>query len=193
MPSMRTLLPQERGRIEAHLLRLGPSDRILRFNMHASDESIRNYVRNLPFTQCLNVAFEPDGEVRAMVQLIWDPGPIPVRAELAVTVEEAWRFQGVGSALVRRAILFARNRGFHSVHMVCLQHNQAMRQLARSVSGSLSYDEGDVAAEVILAPPNQLSIIQETVQASDGWVHGVLNAVRRLEFPTYAKIPSTPS
>jgi len=165
-------------RVEAHLLRLGPEDRYLRFNTPASDHAIRRFVRGLPLSRSLVFAFEVSGDIRAAAQLIWDRGLTPHSAELAITVEEAWRSQGIGTALVQRAVLFARNRRFSKVHMVCLQENIAMRRLAAVAAGQLSYDEGEVAADVHLAPPDQLSVFQEAMEASSGAVIGALSLAR---------------
>jgi GNAT superfamily N-acetyltransferase len=59
-----------------------------------------------------------------------------------------WQSHGVGSALLRRTLLTARNRGFRLLHMACLADNRRMQQLARKFDAELSFDFGSVVGEV---------------------------------------------
>ena len=51
-------------------------------------------------------------------------------AEAAFSIEKPWQSHGVGTALLSRTLLAARNRGFKLLHMACLADNRRMQQLA---------------------------------------------------------------
>ena len=51
---------------------------------------------------------------------------LPQQAEAAFSVEKPWQSHGIGSALLRRTLLTARNRGFRMLHMACLADNRRM-------------------------------------------------------------------
>ena len=73
---------------------------------------------------------------------------LPHQAEAAFSVEKPWQSHGVGSALLRRTLLTARNRGYRLLHMACLAENRRMQQLARKFDAELSFDFGSVVGEV---------------------------------------------
>ena len=62
--------------------------------------------------------------------------------------EADWQSHGVGSALLERTLLTARNRGIAHLHMACLADNRRMQQLARKFDAELSFDFGEVVGEV---------------------------------------------
>ena len=75
-------------------------------------------------------------------------GRFTKQAEAAFSVENDWQSHGVGSALLERTLLTARNRGIAHLHMACLADNRRMQQLARKFDAELSFDFGEVVAEV---------------------------------------------
>ena len=85
----------------------------------------------------------------------------PRQAEAAISVEKPWQSHGVGSALLRRTLLAARNRGYRLLHMACLAENRRMQQLARKFDAELSFDFGSVVGEVESWRANPLSVMQE--------------------------------
>ncbi len=54
-----------------------------------------------------------------------------MRAELGLSVLPAQRSLGVGSALFRRAHMYARNHGVDELYMHCLTENAAVMHMAR--------------------------------------------------------------
>ena len=64
-------------------------------------------------------------------------------------IEKKWQSHGVGSALLERTILAARNRGIKLLHMTCLANNRRMQKLARKFDADLTFDFGGVIGEVI--------------------------------------------
>src|SRR5262249_11729352 len=76
--------------------------------------------------------------------------PMTREAEAAFSIEKPWQSHGVGSMLLERTLLAARNRGLKFLHLACLTDNKRMQQLARKYDAELSFDfssvEGEVAA-----------------------------------------------
>lgn len=64
----------------------------------------------------------------------------PDRAELGVTVTDAWQRRGIATILMRALMRFARNHGFRELCGVVLPDNHAMIELARSLGFTISLD-----------------------------------------------------
>jgi GNAT superfamily N-acetyltransferase len=104
----------------------------------------------------------------------------PRQAEAAISVEKPWQSHGVGSALLRRTLLTARNRGYRLLHMACLAENRRMQQLARKFDAELSFDFGSVVGEVESWRANPLSVMQEVMADSHGFATAMLDLQSRL-------------
>jgi GNAT superfamily N-acetyltransferase len=141
---IRKLLPWETDVLAAHLLRLDPESRHCRFAAGVSDETITAYALQALGSDAVVHGFLDDGT-----------------AEVAVTVEEAWRQTGVGSALFGRLLLTARNRGISDLVMTCLPSNRGMQRLAARFDGKITYASGDSFAEVKARPPTPISLWRE--------------------------------
>ena len=81
--------------------------------------------------------------------------------EFGVMVATGRRKQGIADLMLREAILWARNRGFHSLYMHCLSYNDAIRHLCikHGLRVKTESDESDV--KVPLPAPTALTIGQE--------------------------------
>jgi GNAT superfamily N-acetyltransferase len=95
-------------------------------------------------------------------------------------VEKSWQSHGVGSALLRRTLLAARNRGFQLLHMACLANNRRMQQLARKFDAELSFDFGSVVGEVESSRANPLSVMQELMADHHGFATAMLDLQSRM-------------
>jgi hypothetical protein len=95
-------------------------------------------------------------------------------------VENDWQSHGVGSALLERTLLVARNRGIAHLHMACLADNRRMQQLARKFDAELTFDFGEVVAEVEAPHPTPLSLMRELVSDGQGLATAILDAQSRL-------------
>ena len=124
-----------------------------------------------------------DGVLRGAAEL--RPfGPAFAReAEAAFSIEEPWQSHGVGSALLDRTLLAARNRGIKKLHMACLANNRRMQELARKFDAELSFDFGSVVGEVAAARPTPLSVMREFVADGHGFATAVLDVQSRLLKP----------
>ena len=62
-------------------------------------------------------------------------------AEAAFSIEKPWQSHGVGSALLERTLLAARNRGIKHLQVCCLvAKNQRMQHLARKFEAEITFD-----------------------------------------------------
>ena len=177
---IRKLWIGEAARYRDHLLRLDDASRHSRFGGGVSDEFIRNYVSTTFGLSAVVHGFFVDGVLRGAAELR-PLGPAFAReAEAAFSIEPAWQSHGVGSALLDRTLLAARNRGIKTMHMACLANNRRMQDLARKFAAELSFDFGGVVGEVEAARPTPLSVLRELVADNCGFATAVLDVQSRL-------------
>ena len=104
--------------------------------------------------------FFVNGTMRGAAELRKIGHPLGAEAEAAFSIERPWQSHGVGSALLERTLLAARNRGLKFLHMACLADNERMQQLARKFDAELSFDFGGVVGEVATPQPTPLSLLR---------------------------------
>ena len=180
---IRKLWIGEADRYRDHLLRLDSDSRHSRFGGGVSGEFIRNYVHTT-FTLCTAVhGFFTEGTLRGAAELRSFGPAFGREAEAAFSIEAPWQSHGVGSALLGRTLLVARNRGIKKLHMACLADNRRMQELARKFDAELSYDFGSVVGEVAAARPTPLSVLREFVVDGHGFATAVLDVQSRLLKP----------
>ncbi len=176
--TIRKLWIGEAGKYRDHLLRLDPESRRNRFGGAVSDEFIENFVNLTIGLDAVIHGFFVDGEMRGAGEL--RALGSPDEAEAAFSIEKNWQSHGVGSALLERTLLAARNRGIKHMHMTCLAHNKRMQQLARKFDAELSFDFGSVVGEVEAPFPTPLSVLREFVADGSTLANAVFSAHRRL-------------
>ena len=148
---IRRLWVGERDKIRDHLLRLDGEDRVLRFGGYASAAHIAAYCARLDWTRVLVAGYVAGGEVRGLGQLELIGAGWPRAAELAVSVERPFQNRGIGTALLRRLVIAARNRLIERVYMICVIDNGRAVRMARRLDGALQFRDG--AAEARIEPP----------------------------------------
>jgi GNAT superfamily N-acetyltransferase len=177
---IRKLWLGEAAHYRDHLLRLDQDSRHARFGHGVSDEFIRNYVDTTFGLSAAVHGFFADGVLRGAAELR-PLGPAFAReAEAALSIEAPWQSHGIGSALLNRTLLAARNRGIKTLHMACLANNRRMQELARKFAAELSFDFGGVVGEVAAARPTPLSVLRELVADNHGFATAVLDVQSRL-------------
>lgn len=163
-----------------HLLRLDPESRHRRFGGGVSDAYIHNYIDTTLWLDSIVHGFFAGGKLRGAAELRPIGGRFSKQAEAAFSVENEWQSHGVGSALLERTLLVARNRGIAHLHMACLADNRRMQQLARKFDAELTFDFGEVVAEVEAPHPTPLSLMRELVSDGQGLATAILDAQSRL-------------
>src|SRR5262249_16481753 len=128
--TIRKLWIGEATKYRDHLLRLDPESRRNRFGGAVSDQFIEDFVKLSLGLDAVLLGFFGDGVLRGAAELRTLGPPLAHEAEAAFSIEKPWQSHGVGSELLERTLLAARNRGIKLVHMTCLAHNQRMQQLA---------------------------------------------------------------
>jgi GNAT superfamily N-acetyltransferase len=163
-----------------HLLRLDPDSRHARFGGGISDEFLRSYADRTFRLSATIHGFFVDGVLRGAAELRpFGPG-FTREAEVAFSIENPWQSHGIGSALLERTLLVARNRGIKTLHMACLASNRRMQELARKFAADLSFDFGSVVGEVSAPQPTPLSVLRELLADNHGFATAVLEVQSRL-------------
>jgi GNAT superfamily N-acetyltransferase len=173
----------EAERYRDHLLRLDKASRRSRFGGSVSD-AIMHHHADLAFAVGHVVhGFFADGILRGAAELKTFSGPLAREAEAAFSIEQRWQSHGVGSALLERTLLAARNRGIKFLHLECLADNARMQQLARKFDAELTFDFGSVVGEVTTPSPTPLSLMREVLAEGHGLATAVFDVQSRLLKP----------
>jgi GNAT superfamily N-acetyltransferase len=173
----RKLLPAEGRLYLSHLLRLSPEDRNARFCGGLSDEAVAGYVGRIDWTRTRAVGCFRGGDLIGAAELGFDPG-CPGHGEVAVSLESAFQGRGIGAELTRRILTIAQNRAIRDVAFHCVASNRRMRSIVRDLKGSLSLDGGEVEGAVRLPWPNQISLLQETLDEGVALMGTALDRLR---------------
>ena len=156
-----------------HLLRLDSDSRNRRFGGAVSDDFIRSYAETARGFGVVIHGFVVGDTLRGCGELRMSSSPFTREAEAAFSIEKPWQSHGVGSVLLERTLLAARNRGVKALHMHCLADNERMQQLARKFDADLHFDFGSVIGEVDPPRSTLLSLTREMM--ADG--HAVTSAI----------------
>ena len=120
-----------------HLLRLDRESRHRRFSGAVSDEFIARHAATVNEIGVVVHGFFVDGVLRGAAELRHEGSLFSHEAEAAFSIEQPWQSHGVGTELLERTLLTARNRGIKSLHMNCLAgksaHAAARAQVRRRV------------------------------------------------------------
>jgi GNAT superfamily N-acetyltransferase len=147
----RKLWPRDAGAFTAHLLRLDPEQRALRFGHGTRTDWVRSVTLGCWIA----------GDLRGVMELK-RLGPFWSRsAEIALSVERAFESRGIGTELLKRGLVIARNRGIASAHMLCLPENHGVRRIVRALQPQLTFTGDQIECEIELDPPDPLSVTAE--------------------------------
>jgi len=151
----------ERNDLRDHLLRLAPEDRRMRFCRAAGDSFIRSYCDRIDWSRTIVLGYFANGELRGVAELVQAENKWPKAAELALTVEGPFQNRGIGTELLQKALVMARNRFIGTVYMICLLENKKMRHIAQNCGASLVIREGEVTGKISPPWPSYLSLVEE--------------------------------
>lgn len=175
---IRKLWTGEAALFRDHLLRLDQESRRSRFGSAVSAEFVERYASRVFRTGAIVHGCFVDGELRAAAELYPMGDVLPGEAEAAFSVEREYQNHGLGSLLLQRVILSARNRGIRRLCMNCLAHNRRMQNIARKFDAELTFDTDEVVAELTAPFPTALSLAQEAAADAQGLAGAVLQAQR---------------
>jgi ribosomal protein S18 acetylase RimI-like enzyme len=118
--------------VERHFLRLAPPDRRARFGGNRADQAIRAYARGLDPSRVILVgAFDPDGHLVGLAEA----HPAGTTAEVAVSIDAAFRKLGLGRSLVSHGVALAFGRGVQFAEFVFSPDNRAIVRLVQTLGG----------------------------------------------------------
>lgn len=177
MPTFRKLLRSEVEELQSHYLRLDRADRTLRFFSGVSDGVIITRCQHLDWRRAHIVGAFVDGTLRGVAELQLETPYLSRHGELAVSVEKPWQGQGIGTELLRRALVIARNRAVRSLTMACLLDNQPMQRVARKFADELQLRDGTVEADIAMPFPSYFSLWQESTADGIGYLDAMLGVL----------------
>ena len=161
--TIRKLWPGETDAYRDHLLRLDHESRHRRFSGAVADEVIARHAATASGLGVVVYGFFVDGVMRGAAELRQSGSLFSHEAEAAFSIEQPWQSHGVGTELLERTLLTARNRGINSLRMDCLAENRRMQQLARKFDAEFSFDFGSVVGEVDPPRSTALSLLREVM------------------------------
>ena len=166
---IRSLSPQHRAEVLAHLVDLAEGDRYLRFGYPATDAQIARYVDNLDFERDeVFGVFNRRLELIAMAHLahpvVTAASGRPTLSEFGVSVLPSARNRGFGKRLFEHAVLHARNRGVHTLFIHALSENRAMLKIVRDAGAIVERDGSESEAWLTLPPDTLASHVGELVE-----------------------------
>lgn len=171
--TIRKLWTGEEALLREHLLRLDAESRRRRFGSPVNRFFIELYVQRALSRESVVHGFFVDGVLRGVAELRACGEIFRGKAEAAFSIERDWQRRGVGSELLERTILAARNRGIHTIYMNCIAENHAMQAMAEKHKASLRFRADDVVGKVVNPRATPLSLLREWI--ADG--HGIASAV----------------
>ena len=180
---IRKLWIERAGPYRDHLLRLDKESRRNRFGGAVSDTFIENYIELSLGLDAIIHGFFVDGVLRGVAELRPLGKVFANEAEAAFSIEKPWQSNGVGTALLERTLLAARNRGIKHMHMACLANNKRMVDLAKKFDADLSFDFGSVIGEVEAPHPTPMSVWREMVADAHGFATAMFDVQTRLIRP----------
>src|SRR5471032_1670480 len=186
LPDGGTIRKLWRGETDAyrdHLLRLDRDSRYRRFSGTVSDEFIARHAATGGDIGVVVHGFFVDGVLRGAAELRRNGSVLSHEAEAAFSIEQPWQSHGVGTELLERTLLSARNRGIKSLRMDCLAENRRMQQLARKFDAEFSFDFGSVTGEVDPPRSTLLSLLREVMADTHAITARVFEVQARLFGP----------
>jgi GNAT superfamily N-acetyltransferase len=150
----------DRAALERHFLALAPEDRRLRFGVPLGDPAVRAYVGRIDFGgEAVFSILGEELEILAAAHLARSGE----HGELGLSVLRAHRNRGMGSTLLERATLRARNWGVRALLMHCLGENAAMMRLAQRRGMEIVTEAGEVEAWARLPWPDAGSLLGDAL------------------------------
>ena len=166
--TIRTLSPREMRLLKDHLLRLDPESRRNRFNGVVDDSFIARYTERCASDGTIVVAYLTNGDVHGAAELHQPDERTDNLPEMAFSVEDAFRRQGLGSVLFQQVLETAARAGFTKVRITTGSQNEAMKALARKFGAKLTFGRGESTGVINLKSTKQPTIHAAWREAQKG-------------------------
>lgn len=152
---VRTLGPQHRPQVRAHLLALDGDDRQRRFGHTVSDERLRAYAAQLDFDHDqIFGTFDRRLRLVALGHLALETRAgtdgTAGHGELGLSVLASARGRGLGTRLFEHAVMHARNRGVHTLHIHLARDNTAMLAIVQRAGAHIQMEGSEALAALPL-------------------------------------------
>jgi RimJ/RimL family protein N-acetyltransferase len=145
----------DKPEILAHLLRLSPNDRYLRFFAALGDFALNKYVNetvDLSASKAYGIFDEDRKTLIAFAHVAGiEQGGSGLSAELGISVDSSFRGFGLARRLMDRTLVFCKSHDIGMLYMSCLRENKAMQHLAKTSGLQVIIDHGDAIAKLQLA------------------------------------------
>lgn len=149
---IRTLGERHRKQVCAHLLALDAGDRQRRFGHTVSDDRLQAYAAQLNFEHDqVFGTFDRRLRLVALGHLALDTGATAGHGELGLSVLPGARGRGLGTRLFEHAVMHARNRGVHTLHIHLAPENTAMLAIVQAAGAHIALDGSEALAVLPLA------------------------------------------
>jgi RimJ/RimL family protein N-acetyltransferase len=178
--TIRRVWSQETDKFRDHLLRLDHESRRMRFGLAVSDAFIEDYASRTGEMKGIVYGFFAEGQMRAAAEMRQIGESWSTDAEGAFSVEPAFQNRGIGTEMLGRIIRAARNRGVSRLYMNCLAENHKMQRICRKFEAELHFDHGEVVGRVLPALPTYLSLWEEAVDDTNGFVMAVFDMPKQI-------------
>ena len=166
-------------RYRAHLLLLDEESRYMRFGFHIKNDIINQLCDKWELNPANHRIFAIENENLEVVGVahVSLEGDTP---ELAFSVFKEYQHQGMGDALMKRAIEYCQNKGIKQGYMVCLPSNDKIKKLARKNGVLIHTEDGDCEGDITIPSPTPVSVWHEYVEDSLGKLDHLGKAQRKL-------------
>ncbi len=163
MHLVRRVFPYEYFKYRKHLKSLDLENRILRFGFPVKDDVIDQLCDEFEKNPKHHVLFCVENNNLEFVGV----GHIALQGEmeLAFSVLKDYQKQGIGNALIKRAISYCRTKGILKGQMVCLSTNTAIKKLCAKNGVKMLADSSETYGTIELPPADLLTVLQEQTSA----------------------------
>lgn len=162
--TVRRVLPHEYPKYRKHLKALDEASKYLRFGYQIKDEMIDQLCDQFEAEHEKNILFAIENDDLDFIAI----GHIALHGELelAFSVLKGYQGQGMGSALMKRAIQWCRIHNKLKGCMVCLSTNAAIKHLCLKHGIHIHSEQGETMADIELDSPNITTYLNEATDSN---------------------------
>lgn len=129
---------------------------------YVSKQATERYTASIDWGRSVVIGCVAEYRLRGVAHVAFAE-PSQRKAEIGLSVEAGFRNRKIGSELLRRSLLAARNRSARLVTISCLAENQPMRRLAEQFADEAFDEGGEIRFTVRPDQPDMISRAAETI------------------------------